>query len=153
LSTKSLNREALYEAIDQVSKEPTPPLEIQEFGQQEFEHPEAEESIWFLRGAKSDYRDVVHFWLKALQYVLERNAPQRAFGRESLHYENTLCREISREEFNRILMCGNDLKTRHDFHLKGQFQQAWLMDGSWNDLAALAVTDCEFVALFWETTA
>jgi hypothetical protein len=153
LSTKLLSREALYEAVDQISKEQTPPLEVQEFDQEDFEHPEAEESIWFLRGAKSDYRDAVHFWLKALQYVLEREVPHRAFGRESLYNENTLCEEISREEVNRVIIWGNSLKTKHDFHLKGQFQRAWLMSNSWNDISALAMTDREFVAFFWETTA
>lgn len=146
-------REALYAAVSSVCKELAPSLEVQAFEQDAFEHPESEESIWFLRGSKDDYRDSVHFWLKALQCVLEKSVPHRAFGRASLYDENTLCKKISLHEFLRILTRGNRLKTEHDFRLRGNFQQAWLMSDDGLDLSALAQTDREFVAFFWDTTA
>lgn len=146
-------REALYAAVNNVRKEPAPPLEIQVFGQYDFEHPDSEESIWFLRGSRDDYRDAVHFWLKALQHVLETSIPHRTFGRASLYDENTLCKKISYKDFLKILTRNTGLKTAHDFHLNGRFQQAWLMSDEGLDLSALAQTDREFVAFFWDSTA
>jgi len=151
MEANRLTREALFAAVDQVSREPTLPLEVQTYDENDFGYYDQQE-IWFLRGSTNDYRDTVHFWLKALQYIFSLLG-SKTFDKDSLTDDLTLCKEISLEDFTRIrkwYYAG--AKTDDHFALRGQFQQAWLMLDEGYEIAVLARTDCEFVAFWWETT-
>lgn len=146
--TSGISREALFAIVDQVSKEPTPPLEVVDF------HNMGDiQVIEFYRASRSDYRDAGHFWIKVFQYEIERFSPLPAFEPGLLSYQVTLCKEISLETLTEEINKHDFLVNReHDFALRGQFQRAWIMWESDMDIALLAMTDREFVAFFWTLT-
>lgn len=140
----------LFTIVDQVRKAPALPLEIYEGDKR---RNDDEVTVRFLRGRISDYPDIGYFWIKVLQHIWEIDSPYRMPGTPFLREENMLFQGISQEDFlNLLAACGGRLFP-YDLRLRGQFQQAWSMCDEWDEQAALASTDYEYVAFLWYTTA
>ena len=128
------------------------PIEVVEFGNDDFESPCSEQSIWAFRGLKQDYENGLAFWIKTLQ-------SQDWNGRESYfipYAELGLCKSISPVEFKDILTEYSH-SLRHMLppflgELDG-FRSGLKMYAEWNDVAAVAETNDSFVAFYWSTTA
>jgi hypothetical protein len=140
----------LFTLVDQVRKAPALPLEIYEGDTRENYE---EVTVRFLRGRISDYPDIGSFWIKVLQHIWERDSPYRVPGSPFLREESMLFQEISQEDFLNLLAAYGGRLFPYDLRLRGQFQQAWSMCDAWDEQAALAYTDNEYVAFLWYTTA
>jgi hypothetical protein len=146
---RPFTRAALRSEEDQVRKEPLPPLEWQQFKRLD---PGAEVIILFGRGSKQHFRDTAHFWLTVLHYWF-RDSPlsdTEAFFAEFLDDEHTVCKEISCEEFRRIVQWYDFVETPHNFSPHEQVCQAWLVYDIGINIVTLAETSEEFVVFSWE---
>jgi hypothetical protein len=144
----ALTREIFRLLIDQLRKEPIPPISRQEF---EKIDTYTEVKIRFLRGSREHFQSAGYFWLMVILSEISNGTPSDPewFLQTMLSNKNTRSQEISREEFTKTVQLYDFVENEHNFSLSGQFQQAWLMyDGI--ETGVLAETDCEFVAFFWE---
>lgn len=140
----------LYATVDQVRNAPALPLEMYEG---DTTRNDEEVTVRFLRGSIYDYPDVGYFWIKVLQHIWEIDSPYIAPGAPFPRVESMLFQEISQDDFITLLEGYGGRLFRHDLRLRGQFQQAWSIWDEWDEKAALAYTDCEYVAFHWYTTA
>jgi hypothetical protein len=131
------------------------------------------EDDWFLfRGAKEDYKDAAHFWLRCISVLEDQWCSFMLLARYRDHqYDEmptwltdridhpgflielyNLYQPISPESFE--AECVPLL--RHFSHVqqwKGQVQRAMMMCDEWNDRACIAETEHEYLVFHWETGA
>jgi hypothetical protein len=145
-------RQELIAELPCLAAAAAPPLEVAEFGHQDFESPCSEQCIWAFRGHKRDFAGGLLFWVKTLQ-------TQNWEGRESYfagYAEGGLCERITAAEFARLVAeYSGSLRRqlpRFLFELDG-FRSGLRMHGDWNDVAAVAELTETFVAFYWSTTA
>jgi hypothetical protein len=145
-------RKDLVSELARLTGTVTPPLEVVEFGSQDFITPSCEESIWAFRGSKRDFADGLLFWVKTLQ-------AQGWEGRESYflpYAQSGLCEPLTEAEFSRLVAeYGESLRVPLPtflLHLDG-FRSGLRMSADWNDVSAVAELNEVFVAFYWSTTA
>jgi hypothetical protein len=145
-------REELVAELPRLAAADAPPLEVVEFGHQDFESPCSEQCIWAFRGLKRDFPSGLLFWVKALQ-------AQGWEGRESYfvqYAEAGRCEPITASEFAGLVEeYGRSLQQPLPPYLldAGGFRSGLRMYADWNDVAALAELPKAFVAFYWSTTA
>jgi hypothetical protein len=146
------SREEFLSALP-VSFEGTCPLiDAVEFGPDAFRCPCGEEQIRIHRGKRANFKSIVQFWVASLssQDWKEREAyflPYLQSGK---------CRPISENEFNDLVTTySGELQQRLalPLHSAVGFINAVQMYDEWNDMAAVAEYEDEFVAFYWDTTA
>jgi hypothetical protein len=145
-------RQELLAGLPRLTAADTPPLEVVEFGHQDFESPCSEQCIWAFRGLKRDFPSALLFWVKTLQ-------AQGWEGRES-HFvqyaEAGQCEPITASEFAGLVAeYGRSLQQLLPPYLLdlGEFRSGLRMYADWNDVAAVAELPEAFVAFYWSTTA
>lgn len=130
----------------------SPPLQIAEFGHQDFESPCSEQFIWAFRGAKENFTNGLLFWVKTLQ-------AQGWEGRESYfapYAVAALCEPVSEAKFAGVVAeYSRSLRIPLPEFLQrtGEFRSGLQMYAEWNDVAAVAELVDSFVAFYWSTTA
>jgi hypothetical protein len=142
-------RASLRASAGQARNEGLPPLEWQQFQRID---PGAEVIMLVGRGSKEHFRDAVHFWLAVLGYWF-RDSPfsdAETFFTRVLDDHYTQCKEISLEEWSRIVRRYDFVETPHDFSPHGRFCRAWLVYDAGTEIAALAETNGEFAVFSWE---
>jgi hypothetical protein len=130
----------------------SPPLEVVEFGNLDFQPPCSEQYIWAFRGAKRDFKDGLLFWIKSLQ-------AQGWEGRESYfapYAGSALCEPIGEEDFARLVAeYSGSLRVPLPEFLQdfAGYRSGLRMYREWNDVAAVAELSDSFVAFYWSTSA
>jgi hypothetical protein len=146
------SREELLAALLQLLESPSPSLTVVAFGQFDFQSPSSEESLAIHRGRRADFDNALHFWVGSLR--------SRGWeGRESYllpYLQSGKCRPITEAEFNSLVSnysAALKVSLPLPLHPGGGFVAAAQMYDSWDDVAALAEFEDEFVAFYWDTTA
>jgi hypothetical protein len=145
-------RQELAAELPRLAVADAPPLEVVEFGHQDFESPCSEQCIWAFRGLKGDFASGLLFWVETLR-------AQGWEGRESYfagYAEAGLCELVTAAEFAG-LVAGYSRSLRQPLpafltELAG-YQSGLRMYAEWNDVAAMAELPEAFVAFYWSTTA
>ncbi|MDR3637840.1 MAG: hypothetical protein P4L84_28800 [Isosphaeraceae bacterium] len=146
------SQQELISELPRLADAVSPPMEIAEFSNQDFEPPCSEQKLWAFRGFKTEFASGLRFWIKTLQ-------AQGWDGRESYfmpYAEAGLCEPIAEGEFIR-LVAEYTGSLRHALpqyirELSG-FRSGLRMYADWNDVAAMAELDESYVAFYWSTTA
>ena len=128
---------------------PKPPVEVISFDQDAFPQPASEESIVICRGVKTNFDNAIHFWVVAMQC-------EDWEGREEyfLPYLNrAVCQDIDEQEFRLMLNRLQGLKYPIVIKVEGKYFWGQKMADEWDDLAALAEFEHEYLSFHWETTA
>lgn len=139
--------------LEQQNKKSIPPLEVYKG---DTRYNDEEVYIYFIRGVVTDFRDAAHFWLTALFYLgRAKHSPyyQTNLFDIALTYDLATSLNCSQEDFAELIHSYGGRLFRYDLRLRGNFQQAWLINDDWNDKAALACTHREYAAFFWITSA
>ncbi|HYH69631.1 MAG TPA: hypothetical protein VD866_33350 [Urbifossiella sp.] len=145
-------REDLVTGLDRLAVAPAPPLEMVEFGHQDFTSPCSEQLIEVCSGLKADFDSPLLFWVKALQ-------AQDWAGREARFTAYTLLglyKPMAATEFAAFVAdySGSLVRPLPPVLLAlNGFQTGLRMSADWNDVAAVAELDETYVAYFWSTTA
>jgi hypothetical protein len=145
-------RQELMAELPRVVAVDTPPLEVVEFGHQDFELSRWEQSIRAFRGAKRDFPSGLLFWVKTLQ-------AQGWEGRQSYfvpYAEAGLCTPVTAAEFARLVAeyTGSLRRPLPPFLTEfGAVRSGLRMYAEWNDVAAMVELPDAFVAFYWSTTA
>jgi hypothetical protein len=146
------SRQELISELPHLAAADPPPMEVAEFGNQDFDVPCSEQYIWTFRGLKQDFRSGLLFWVKSLQ-------AQGWEGREPYftpYAEGGLCESITESEFGRLVAdYSGGLRQQLPPYLRqlGGFRSGLRMYADWNDLAIVAELPDAFVAFYWSTTA
>jgi hypothetical protein len=131
---------------------PTSEIVILRFDPFDFKVPDSEESIEIHRGATFKFEDVLHFWVKSVQsqdwsYKAEYFLPYAQGGKYLM---------LSEGEFNNLVsQYALDLKQPPSLplHSESRFIGALQMYDDWNDVAAVAAYENEYIGFYWSTTA
>jgi hypothetical protein len=130
----------------------SPPLEVLEFGNQDFTSPCSEQSIRVVRGARLDFTDGLLFWVKAME-ATDWFAPKPHFTR---YTEAAMCRSIGPTEFLRVVgqYSISLLPPLPAFvrDLSG-WQSGLRMYAEWNNQEVMAELAGEFLLFAWTTSA
>jgi hypothetical protein len=145
-------RKELVAELPGLSASAPRPLEIVEFGHQDFTASCSEQCIKAFRGNKLDFASALHFWVDTLQ-------AQGWEHREAdfLPYaEAGLCEPLSKAEFSVLVAeYSGSLRDRLPSFLRklDGYRSGPRMYAAWNDVGAVAELDKAFVAFYWSTTA
>jgi hypothetical protein len=137
----------LVAAIPSVVAVNSPPLEIVQFGNYDFESPCSEQSISVFDGRKGDFADWVTFWIRTLQ---AQDLPTGEYA------ASALCEPITEEEFTRVIKeYSNMLRPELPVYLQEikEYRSGLRMYGDWNDVAITAELSEAFIAFYWSTSA
>jgi hypothetical protein len=127
----------------------TTPIESILFEPDDFPSSSSEETISFCRGLKSDFESPIHFWIRAQHCV-------NWAGREEffLPYIHTaVCQPESEPNFMNLLNRTQGLRSPIIIVPRGNFMWGQLMMDEWNDTAAIAEFEYEYISFHWDTTA
>ena len=139
----------LLEQLPSIVNLPPRYVEIAEFGQEDFNIPEAEETIEIHRGRKADFEDALQFWIRSLQ-SRDWNG-----GDYFVNYaKDSKCLPLSDDGFKRLIAYySHSLAKPLSLAPRGKFQSGMQMCDEWNDAAIIAEFEDEYVAFYWVTTA
>lgn len=129
-----------------------PPLEVVEFGNQDFDLPCSEQYVWRSRGSKSNFENGLFFWVKCLQ----SQGCDFSTALVTAYVKSGLCGPIDFDRFSQIVAeySGSLLTPLPDWLLcRRPYQCGLQMYAEWNDVAIIAQYEEEFVAFFWSTSA
>ncbi|MFL5341938.1 MAG: hypothetical protein ACJ8F7_17465, partial [Gemmataceae bacterium] len=131
---------------------PSPPLEVVEFGNQDFTSPCSEQMIRAVRGARADFASGLLFWVKAME-ATDRFGPEPYF---TTYADAALCESIQQAEFARVVdeYSGSLVPPLPGFvrELAG-WRSGRRMYAEWNDVAVVADLAEAFVLFAWSTSA
>ncbi len=157
----------LIKALEQVMAEPIPLAKTNPVKMQEHLGGH-EDTFWFFRGTKTDFRDSVHFWVFCLirqwSYLepdIEKISQILSRSLQSLHNMRSdlpeQYEEISPDTFQAIVqeysgfLAARHIPHKYEWH--GSINRAMRMDNEWNDVTVIGETESEFVAFEWATGA
>lgn len=148
----AFTRQELADALPRLAAVDSPPMEVAEFGHQDFESPVSEQCIWVFRGLKREFPDMLLFWVKTLQAQgwEDRQAYFAPYAMAGLCEPVTAADFVKHvAEYTRSL-----LSPLPSFLTElGGFRSGLRMYAEWNDMALVAELSEAFVAFYWSTTA
>jgi hypothetical protein len=131
---------------------PSPPLEVVEFGNQDFTSPCSEQTIRAVRGARVEFASGLLFWVKAMEATDWFN-PEPYF---TTYAEAALCEPIGAAEFASVVCeySGSLVPPLPGFLRElGGWRSGRRMYAEWNDVAVVAELADSFVLFAWSTSA
>ena len=131
---------------------PSLPLEVVEFGNQDFTSSCSEQMIRAVRGARADFASGLLFWVKAME-ATDWFGPEPYF---TTYAESALCEPIGPEEFDRVVAeySGSLVPPLPGFvRDSGGWRSGRRMYAEWNDVAVVAELAEAFVLFAWSTSA
>jgi hypothetical protein len=145
-------RQELAAELTRLAFTDAPPMEVVEFGHQDFASPCSEQCVWAFRGRKQEFPGGLLFWVKTLQ-------AQGWEGRQTYfapYAEAGLCEPVTASEFaGMVAEYSGSLRPPLPTFLAdlSGFRAGLRMYADWNDVGAVAELPEAFVAFYWSTTA
>ena len=131
---------------------PSPPLEVVEFGHEDFTSRGSEQMIRVVRGARADFASGLQFWIKAMEAIDWYDVKPRF----TTYAESALCEPISSREFARVVdeySCSLVPPLPGFVSDLSGWQCGLRMYNEWNAIAVIAELADSFVLFTWSTSA
>jgi hypothetical protein len=147
-----IDRDELLAGWRALTGVPSPPLEVVEFGNQDFIPPSSEQMIRAVRGIRTDFPSGLLFWVKAMETTGSFSPGPYFTG----YAEAALCIPIGPAEFASVVdeYSGSLVPLLPGFvrDLAG-WRSGRRMYAEWNDVAVVAELADAFVLFAWSTSA
>jgi hypothetical protein len=130
----------------------SPPLQVLEFGPNDFTSASSEQVIRAVRGVRADFADGLLFWVKAME-ASKWNGTQQYF---TSYVEAALCEQIDSREFAHIVAeySGELVPPLPEFLLDlTGWQAGRRMYAEWNDVAVVGELADSYILYEWSTSA